>query len=388
VHYGINPDVSLSNVSLGSSLERQQPVRSEAAVVTERFNSFVNVNISESWLSKMGGLVSLSCEALSRLAATTTIIAMLIVIPGALPSLPVAAELARLLPKRAPVLHGWLQAAAAQVESMDVRAQGCTPYEAWQLEQAGYRPEANTPLGAGLGPWLASDVITDDQPVWLAELAHLSLGTDQATLLDPGLMDVQANESAALLQAAQPSLEAAGFGATLLTPQRWRLTLPEGLHPHTASPAAVAGQALRDWWSQDAAMRPWRRLLNEIQMAWYEHPVNEARAERGLPPINALWLYGGARPWAQTAAGTAHVLTDLDTAHRAGDWGTWLDKLTPLDQHLRQFDGPSGLPAQPVQLVLLGADRRATLTLQPRSRLLSWLPAPKKNWNTWWSRPV
>ncbi|WP_268903481.1 hypothetical protein [Bordetella petrii] len=41
-----------------------------------------------------------------------------------------------------------------------------------------------------------------------------------------------------------------------------------------------------------------------------------------------------------------------------------------------------------MQLILLGADRRATLTLQPRGRLLAWLPAPKKNWNTWWSRPV
>ena len=323
---------------------------------------------------------------------------MLIVIPGALPSLPVAAELARLLAQRAPVLHGWLQAATAQVETFDTRAQGCTPFEAWQLEQAGYRPAAGTPIGAGLGPLLAGPAVTDDQPVWLAELAHLSLGTDQATLVDPDLMDIHEDEAQALLLAARPSIEGAGFGVTALAPQRWRLALPDDVQPRTASPTAVAGRPLRDWWSQDAAMRPWRRLVNEIQMAWYEHPANENRAARGLPPINALWLYGGAATWpGATAAGhviteaaaTPHLFTTLDAAHRAQDWAAWLDALTQLDtQHLRPLAGASGLPTQPVQLVLLGADRRATLTLQPRNRLLAWLPAPKKNWNTWWSRPV
>ena len=42
---------------------------------------------------------------------------MLIVIPGALPALPVAAELAKLLPERAPTLHRWLQAGSARVQA-------------------------------------------------------------------------------------------------------------------------------------------------------------------------------------------------------------------------------------------------------------------------------
>jgi len=316
---------------------------------------------------------------------------MLIVIPGALPPLPVAAELARLLPQRAPVLHGWLQAARAHLAGFDPREQGCTPFEAWQLEQAGYRPAPGSPLGAGLGPLHAGAAAADGQPVWLAELAHLALGTDQATLLDPSQMDVRADESAALLDAVRPSIEAAGFAVQPLQPQCWRLWLPDGLAPRTASPAAVAGHPLRDWWSQDAAMRPWRRLLNEIQMAWHEHPANEARAARGAAPVNALWLYGGAAAWPAPAAAPApaQVFGELDAPHRAGDWAAWLDALAALDAgRLRPLNGPAGTPPPSTQLLLLGADRRATLTLQPRSRLLAWLPAPKKNWNTWWSRPV
>ncbi|MBO1111605.1 hypothetical protein J2P76_06600 [Bordetella petrii] len=315
---------------------------------------------------------------------------MLIVIPGALPPLPVAAELARLLPQRAPLLHEWLQAATARVEGFDARAQGCTPFEAWQLAQAGYHPAAGTPVGAGLGPLRAGPAAADGQPVWLAELAHLALGTDQATLLDPEHMDMRAEEADALVQTARPSIESAGFAVQPLSPRRWRLRLPEGLAPPTASPAAVAGQPLRDWWSQDPAMRPWRRLLNEIQMAWHEHPANEARAARGAAPVNALWLYGGAAGWPARPAQPARVADELDAPHRAGDWAAWLDALAGLEQrHLRPLLAPSArLPSQPVQLILLGADRRATLSLQPRGRLLAWLPAPKKNWNTWWSRPV
>src|SRR5690606_4906831 len=213
--------------------------------------------------------MALTAQAASagRLAAAadpgTTIGAMLIAIPGALPPLPVAAELARLLPQRAPVLHGWLQAGVAHVAAFDPREHGCTPYAAWQLERAGYRPAAGEPLGAGLGPWLAGR-------------AQLSLGPDQATVLDPATMDRRAEEAAALLDTAAPCTDAAGFAADPLAPQRWRLRLPAGLAPRTVSPAAVAGQPLRDWWNQDAATRPWRRLLNEIQMAWHEHPVNEA----------------------------------------------------------------------------------------------------------------
>ncbi|MFQ6707899.1 putative sulfate exporter family transporter, partial [Bordetella pertussis] len=72
------------------------------------------------------------------------------------------------------------------------------------------------------------------------------------------------------------------------------LAVSVGVVASTLLIGTVAGQRLRAWWTQDVAMRPWRRLLNEIQMVWYEHPVNEARAARGAAPINALWLYGGA----------------------------------------------------------------------------------------------
>ncbi len=317
---------------------------------------------------------------------------MLIVLAGALPDASIASELARHLPQRAPTLHAWLTMGQAEWRGHDPHAQGCTPFEAWQLEYAGYTAQPGLPWGAGLGPLLAGkDACRDGRAVWLGELAHLALGTDRATLLPVGQMNVRAEESQALFETARPLFEGTGFAAEPLDARRWRLFLPEGLCPESASPEAVAGQPLDAWWQQDAATRPWRRLLNEIQMAWYEHPVNEARALRGVAPVNALWLYGGARPWsAPGQTEQAQVLDSLLAPQRAGDWGVWLETLEDLDRnHLAPLaQGKYRLRAPDTEILLLGADRRARLRFKPRAGLLRWLPPAKINWNTWWSRPV
>lgn len=314
---------------------------------------------------------------------------MRIVIPGALPPFPVAAELAKLLPQRAPRLHAWLQTASAQLTAFDPIDAGCTAFEAWQLERSGFLPKPGQVLSAGLGPLLAGTDSQDSQPVWLAELVHLALGTDQASLLDPQQMDLRNEESEALLASARPWIDEAGFKVEPLCAQRWRLFPPEGLSPVCASPALVAGQRLNAWWNQDLASRPWRRLLNDIQMAWHEHPVNEARMARGVAPVNALWLYGGAQAWPQPTPSADEVLTHLDQACRQEDWAAWLDALAELDAtSIKALCGPDGLPVQATELLLLGRERRATLTLKPRRGWLGWLPTRTKNWSLWWSHPA
>ena len=76
---------------------------------------------------------------------------MLIVIPGALPALPVAAELAAAARAR-PALHVWLQAGAARTEPYDLRAHGCTAFEAWQLRAPATGPRPACPWAPAWAP--------------------------------------------------------------------------------------------------------------------------------------------------------------------------------------------------------------------------------------------
>jgi hypothetical protein len=171
----------------------------------------------------------------------------------------------------------------------------------------------------------------------------------------------------------------------------------------------MAEMRLTDWWPQEDSLREWRRLLNEIQMVWHEHPVNLARAERAELPINSLWLFGGAQGWSpghsavQTAAepqnrnrthkealassqpqaadlSSALIYEGLHTPYLQGDWAAWIAALPALSEHLSTLDPTTSL-------ILTGQQRCVVLT-PARKRWWHALIAPRPQpWNTWWNLP-
>ena len=361
---------------------------------------------------------------------------MTIVLPAALPPAPYAAELAKILPKHAPTLAHWLSRAHPVLTPFDPEAAGCTTFESWLLEHAGYADQPGLRWGAGLGPlyaypnnlaWVPSsddangrsefpivgghaqghgpiskdapiDVdsagdLNDDGRVWLADFVHLALGTDQATLIPGSALAITPAETKGLFEALAPVFADSGFSARLQASGRLRLTLPDGFVPETASPEAVAGHPLHAWWQTDAASRPWRRVLNEVQMVWHEHPINESRQAEGLLPINGLWLYGGAHGWpaltAERNASLYRIDQSLIAPARSGDWAAWLDALENIDATLlKPLAQADGTPVQPITLHLMGERRSAKLTLAPRPAWLRWWPQSNKNWKHWWSLPA
>ena len=65
----------------------------------------------------------------------------------------------------------------------------------------------------------------------------------------------------------------------------------------------MIGKNILEYFPQGNAQKLWMKIQNEIQMRWFDHPVNQAREAAGKLPINGLWLYGGGRlsPHAQQA---------------------------------------------------------------------------------------
>ncbi|MGB6242595.1 MAG: hypothetical protein WBF69_08935 [Castellaniella sp.] len=300
---------------------------------------------------------------------------MHIVIPGAWPDPEVAAELAPHLAQRAPTLARWLARGKAVATASPAADTWCTPLEHWHLQAHGFVAAQAEHISAGLGPLRAEE--PDDEPVWLAELIHMAPSRDGAALLPAASLNMTAEHSAALLHTAQEYLDDSGLQLEMLRPDTWRLRWPQPVQLACASPALVAVSAVNDWWPQDPVAQPWRRLVNTLQMAWFDHPVNQARQQDGLPPINSLWLYGGARPSQLTQSPPADLRIDttLQDAATTQNWGGWIEALAALEQALF-----APLAAQGPTLVLTGRDRYATVTVQN-----GWLARLRtQDWRRWW----
>ncbi|TSH98100.1 hypothetical protein FOZ76_04765 [Verticiella sediminum] len=325
---------------------------------------------------------------------------MILVLPGALPPAAAAAEIARRLPETSPTLAHWLSLAAAEVRELPLAEYACTPLQAWLLERAGYVPPDGAPLGAGWSVIEAGAASSHDagQPIWLADLAHLHVSQQGVTLLDPAALRLTDEDAGRLIEIAQPLLSEVGIAARLVGPARLRVVLPAGVAPYAPTPQAATGREVQTWWSLDPASRPWRRVLNLVQMAWHDDPANAARAQAGLPPVNSLWLFGGGRaadfasPERMTQADgpppTAPVIdARLEAPAAAGDWLRWLQELARLDQE-RLAPLAARLQARgarPLRLVLTGESRLATLDISPVQGWRRLLRPRRHDWHAWYT---
>ncbi len=316
----------------------------------------------------------------------------------------------------------------AHVEPSPVQAFGCTPGERLLLESLGCpdtslqvseSSDPGKPIGASLAA-LHAGVSDNGQTVWIAESCSTIISPDRATLITLPWLQATPAQLQALQMAAQDLLGKPGDAIWLqpIDAGRWRVHALFPDHAWLASPAAVQGKDMGDWWPTETHWKAWRRLLNEIQMCWHEHPVNIERQEAGEPEINGLWLYGGGRGWAPSATTDVQWLTTLSESSTRGDWQQWLHDYESVAQQLIEAaaDGQS-LDQNPIraaasrssaadpgfEIILTGQDRIVRLTPRDRSgsgsggarlvRHLAQRVAPRffkktdkpQPWSTWWN---
>ena len=303
---------------------------------------------------------------------------MHLLIPGALPLSNVAKDLLPQVEQHCPALVERLKTLVATVQELAPEHTGCTPFEAIRLQQLGYTPPAGANLGTGLAA-LHAGVKNPSETVWLAELSAISVGREGATIAHPASFEITTDEADALFNAVSGLWADRAISALPLNNRQWRIWLDPSASTRSLTPAAMAEMRLSDWWPQEDSLREWRRLLNEIQMVWHDHPVNLARAERGEMPINSLWLFGGAQGWSSTQPLNA-TYEGLHTPYLQGDWAAWIAALPALSEHL-------GTLERNTSLTLTGHQRAVVLT-PARKRWWHALLAPRPQlWNTWWNLP-
>ena len=206
--------------------------------------------------------------------------------------------------------------ALARSLNLPTARNGITPWAAWQ--QRHLRDEA-----AKQKAWA---YITPCQ--W-----HVS--TDHVTMLDPADLQLTPFSSRALMDILAPWFAGDGIELIYDEPMRWIASGDVFDGVAAASLDRVIQRDVRSWMPlADNAehTRAIHRLQSEMQMLLYTHPINDARAEEGLPPVNTFWMHGAGRlPTAPAPTAMPLVPSSLRDSALREDWRQWAAQWRELD---------------------------------------------------------
>jgi hypothetical protein len=217
-----------------------------------------------------------------------------ILLPFGFPPSGMAADLTKAL--NAPSLATLIARAKSQRrEAFDAFARAL-PHETWLARQFGLANrlpvDASPPIALAAMHMFG---LTQDTGLWfMLNPVHLHVARDHLVLTGQRQLELSDQESRTLFEAARPLFEEAGKFALYGDARNWFLRADAWNDLQTATPDATRGHNIDIWMPHGPGERDWRKLLNEIQMAWHAHPVNTERQERGLTPVNSIWLWGGA----------------------------------------------------------------------------------------------
>jgi hypothetical protein len=182
--------------------------------------------------------------------------------------------------------------------------------DAWLCARFGITraPECDWPLA----PLLAELELGDaGQDYWLrADPVHLRADRSRLVLFGPEALAIRQEEADALAEGFNALYQPDGLRLYTPTPNRWYLRLAQAPRLSNTPLPDVIGRDIDRHLPRGEDAGPWHARLNEIQMLFHTHGVNERRAEQGQPGINSLWLWGGGRMPASLQAKDAWVCSD------------------------------------------------------------------------------
>jgi len=214
-------------------------------------------------------------------------------------ALPPAAQGGAVLSARAtPGLDKIVRYAALRERIVGEDFQRSLSHEHWLATCYGIAA-AHTDDDVPLAPYMMlADGVTPGDARWACvQPVHVQVAHDHLMLIDPETLELEAPEAEMLLVEARKSVSALGMTLLAPSPRRWYLSGDALGVLMGASPLRAAGRSIDIWLPHEAApprprSRSWMKLQNEIQMAWHEHPANQAREARRELPVNSVWLHG------------------------------------------------------------------------------------------------
>ena len=287
-----------------------------------------------------------------------------LVLPFALPIPEFAPDLVRAL--EAPALARLLTRTSSHARVPANDALRALPHEQWLARLLGL-------LDTGGPAWAAAAMralgLAPEGGTWfVVNPVHIEIARTHLMMGDPNQLRLLDEDSRALFATALPYFAEAGHALLYGDAQTWFMRADDWAGLDTSTVDAALGMDLTDWMPVGARAAAFRRLQNEVQIAWHTHPVNAAREARRLAPVNAFWSWGAAdatrlpaaplpRLAAFGAGGAIAALADARPASLAefvagidgdailycasaapfalgADWGGWIDQLRELEAAL------------------------------------------------------
>lgn len=208
---------------------------------------------------------------------------------------------------------------------------------ALRLDEHAHPSAPLSALGAGLSL----------ERTWLhAELVHFAAGLNEVALVRlHGEHAVTVDERAALLQTLREHVESIGSSIDMTAAGNYLLGSSQHWDVQTVTPELARTQ---DWnialpRGPDAGRL--RRLMTELQMLLHDHPVNEARARRGVPAANAVWLWGNGAARSSARADSPVCLGSNEYLAGVCSLESWSAprSLTDLEQVLNEPNANSNI---------------------------------------------
>lgn len=162
------------------------------------------------------------------------------------------------------------------------------PYEKFLLG----KQNASAPLE------LQSHGVTVDPNTSIARIEpiHIHAARDHLVLTSTQILDIKASEADALFESVKDIFAEMSSITHRSKPHKWFIESSALQTLSTVSTAQAEGRNIDHWMpsdtSQEGVARQWRKWQNEIQMIWFNHPVNEARQAEGMLSINSVWISG------------------------------------------------------------------------------------------------
>lgn len=126
---------------------------------------------------------------------------------------------------------------------------------------------------------------------YLIEPVHFRAESDHAVLLGSELLQPQFDEAAALIEAFNAHFAVEGISLHAASASRWYLLSERELSLELQPMDECLGRDIKHFMPGGEDALWWRRILNEAQMLFFEHPVNQQREQQQQLSINGLWLF-------------------------------------------------------------------------------------------------